>query len=120
MRCREHIGIASAKALPQPKPEPTKRMPKAMPSRGTLLQTSGQAVGPCADRACTKANDHITGARLLAHQPLQIVFVHDGARVAMAMSDQTCHKIVAAGPIYRVFSSGKNKGRPLDLISTPV
>ena len=72
-------------------------------------------MGPCADRTGAKANNHVAGACLFAHQGLKRVFTINNARVAVPMGDQSFDQIVTAGPGNWVFSGGKHFGNANDI-----
>ena len=67
-------------------------------------QLGGQGIGPGRDRAGAKADDHVAGLGLFAHQAREVGLVDQGAGVAVAVGDQARDQIVAGGAGDRVFA----------------
>ncbi len=73
-------------------------------------QPVGQPVGPGTDRTRPKADDHVSGTGLFAHEAFEVTFIQYGPRVTVAVADQTFDQIVAAGTLNRVFARSKDLG----------
>src|SRR6056297_1714727 len=83
------------------------QIPRTHPAQcSASTQPIRQAIGPCADRTRSKADDHIAGIGLLAHQTLQIVLILNGPRMTVTRADQPRDQIITRRPFYRVFAGG--------------